>query len=397
MIHRIVVENFYSVADRQELNFRVPANAPDLAAFRGAPSDPDHRLPVVIGLFGPNASGKSTTLRTLISAGTFIVSSFSSPPDGPVALFSPYASGDWWERPSTLVIEYDGRIGEGAPASVVRYEVQISNDPKKFACDVLYEGLFHAPQGKFRRVFERHRQQFSFGRDFGITSGDPRLLSIRPNASVISTLAQFNHKPSSDLIQALQGLQTNIVGLGKNSGGLNPILPLYAQHPNYLQRLNAELSRLDLGLEEMKIQRGDAGLVATFRHTGLGCELLAAQESMGTQRFIEWFPRLLYVLDHGGVAVLDEMDADIHPLLMPELFRWFYDGIRNPNGAQLLFTAHNPSMLDDLEKEQVFFSEKRSGEPTRLYGARDIKGLRREPSLMKKYLSGELGAVPHIG
>jgi len=106
---------------------------------------------------------------------------------------------------------------------------------------------------------------------------------------------------------------------------------------------------------------------------------------------------LQYVLDDGGLAVIDELDTDIHPLLVPELFRWFYDQQRNPQGAQLFFTAHNPAILNELEKEQVFFTEKPSGLPTKIYGARDIKGLRREPSLMKKYLSGELGAVPHIG
>jgi len=40
---------------------------------------------------------------------------------------------------------------------------------------------------------------------------------------------------------------------------------------------------------------------------------------------------------------------------------------------------------------------KPSGKPARIYGAREIKELRREPSLMKEYLSGELGAVPHVG
>jgi AAA15 family ATPase/GTPase len=122
-----------------------------------------------------------------------------------------------------------------------------------------------------------------------------------------------------------------------------------------------------------------------------------AQESAGTRRFIEIFPLLQYVLDRGGLAIIDEIDTDIHPLLVPELFRWFYDKARNQHGAQLLFTAHNPAILNDLEKEQVFFAEKPSGKPTHIYGAREIKGLRREPSLMKKYLSGELGAVPHIG
>ncbi len=210
-------------------------------------------------------------------------------------------------------------------------------------------------------------------------------------------MAQLNHKLSSDLILGLRQLQTNIIGLDKANGGLGNALVFYAQHSNFLQRLNRELSRLDLGLEEMKIYPGNPGPTAAFKHFGLDCEILLAQESAGTRRFIEIFPLLQFVLDVGSVAVIDELDTDIHPHLIPEVFRWFYDPQRNSKGAQLLFTAHNPAILDELEKEQVFFSEKPSGKPTRIYGAREIKGLRREPSLMKKYLSGELGAVPHIG
>ena len=65
--------------------------------------------------------------------------------------------------------------------------------------------------------------------------------------------------------------------------------------------------------------------------------------------------------------------------MLPELFRWFSDPERNPYRAQLSCTAHNPELFDSLEKEQVFFTEKPSGQPSYVYGARDIKGLRREP------------------
>jgi predicted ATPase len=195
----------------------------------------------------------------------------------------------------------------------------------------------------------------------------------------------------------LRGLLTNISGLEKAQVGLGNVLTYYSQQPDYLQRLNRELSRLDLGLEEMKIHPGNPGPIAMFKHFGLDCDIVHAQESTGTRRFIEIFPLLQFVLDIGGVAIIDELDTDIHPLLIPEIFRWFYNQKRNPNGAQLIFTAHNPAILDEMEKEQVFFTEKPSGKPTRIYGASEIKGLRREPSLMKKYLSGELGAVPHVG
>ncbi len=397
MIHKIIIENFFSVAESQELNFQVPANAPDLGCFRDSWAVSGQRLPLIVGIFGPNASGKSTALRAISTTAWFVEHSFSLPPNGAVPLFNPYAHNNWWNLPSKIFIEHDGRIGENNPPAVFRYELRIANEPNKFGSKVDYESLSYAPNGKFRRIFERHEQEFTFGREFGITASDSRVQSIRPNASVISTLAQLNHKISGDFILGLRGLQTNFVGLDKGSGGLSGALTYYAQHPDYLQRLNRELSRLDLGLEGMKIHPGINGPVATFKHFGLDCDLVLAQESMGTRRFIEIFPLLQFVLDNGGVAVIDELDSDIHPLLMPELFRWFYDKERNPKGAQLLFTAHNPAILDHLEKAQVFFSEKPSGKPTRIYGAREIKGLRREPSLMKKYLSGELGAVPNIG
>jgi uncharacterized protein len=395
MIHRIVIENFFSVADRQEMDFRVPANAPDLACFRDSRTIPGQRLPLIVGIYGPNASGKSTVLRAITTLAFFVVHSFNLPPSRAIPFFNPYAHNNWWNLPTKIVVEIDG-LFEGK-AAVFRYELHVAHERNKPGSEVSYESMSCNLKGKFRKIFERQKQNFTFGRDFGITNGDPRLQSIRPNASVISTLAQFNHERSSDFISSMrQGLKTNVIGLDKAEGLID--VPLfYASRSDYLQSLNRELSRLDLGLEEMKVQLGSNGPIVTFKHSGLDCDIVLAEESMGTRRFIEIFPLLLSVLDTGGVAVIDELDADIHSLLIPELFRWFYDNQRNQKGAQLLFTAHNPAILDELEKEQVFFTEKPSGKPTRIYGASEIKGLRREPSLMKKYLSGELGAVPHIG
>jgi AAA15 family ATPase/GTPase len=397
MIHRLVIENFFSIADRQEIDLRVSANAPDLECFRGSRALPDLRLPLIVGVYGPNASGKSTVLRAITATSQFVQFSFSVPPNSAIPLFNPYAHNNWWNRPTKIAIDYDGQLSEAAAISVFRYELHVGHEPNKFGSKVSYESLSYAPKGKFRRIFERREQEFTFGREFEITGSDSRIQSIRPNASVISTLAQLNHKISSDFIMMLRGLLTNISGLEKMQVGLGNVLTYYSQQPDYLQRLNRELSRLDLGLEEMKIHPGNPGPIAMFKHFGLDCDIVHAQESAGTRRFIEIFPLLQFVLDTGSVAVIDELDTDIHPLLIPELFRWFYDHKRNPSGAQLIFTAHNPAILDEMEKEQVFFTEKPSGKPTRVYGASEIKGLRREPSLMKKYLSGELGAVPHVG
>src|SRR5258706_8786019 len=121
MIHRIVIENYFSVAERQELDFRVPGNTPDLACFRDSRAVPGQRLPLVVGVFGPNASGKSTILRAITSTASFVQHSFTLPPNSAIPLFNPYAQNDWWNQPTKIIIEYDGQLSENAPPAVFRY------------------------------------------------------------------------------------------------------------------------------------------------------------------------------------------------------------------------------------------------------------------------------------
>lgn len=401
MLHKITIENFFSISEEQELSFKVPANAPDLACFKPALSNAELRLPVVIGFFGPNASGKTTVLRAVISAFSFACHSFNA--EGiPYPLFTPYRQKSWCLVPTKIMIEFDGKLSEEAPVKVFRYELHIGHksEPMDFSGKtVVYEALSYAPNGKFKSLFKREGQNISFGREFGLFHvNDPRTESIRPDASVISTLAKFNHSLSIHLKHIMgQQVETNIRGVGKVRPEASQWLKVYHHNKKCLDALNKELPRLDMGLSSMVVEQGPQGFFAKFYHEGLDDFIFFDEESQGTQRFIEIFPRLHYVLEVGGIAIIDEIDTDFHPMLLPELFRWFADPKRNPKGAQLLFTAHNPGLLDHLEKEQVFFTEKPDRKATFVYGGKDIQGLRREPSLMKKYLSGELGAVPHIG
>jgi AAA15 family ATPase/GTPase len=397
MLHKIIIENFYSIADRQELDFAIPANAPDLPCFKESQSDKTIRLPSVIGFFGPNASGKSTILRAAVSAFRFIYESFNWNKDDIKFLFQPYRKKEWLGKPTKIIIEFDNKLDANAPSTLFRYEISITSKGLFDESMVSYESLSYSPKGKFRSLFEREGQVFRFSREFGIGQKDPREGSIRPDASVLSTLAKFNHPISSTIIQFVNQLRTNLVALHRLPATEYDIANAYANHKPCLDALNKELRRFDVGLESMIIEQGNNGLFPKFQHTGLDEPIFFLEESRGTQRFIEFFWRLYSILETGSVAIIDELDTDLHPLLLPEIFRWFGDSERNPHGAQLLFSAHNPALLDDLEKEQVFFTEKPSGKPSLVYGARDIKGLRREPSLMKKYLAGELGAVPHIG
>ena len=109
------------------------------------------------------------------------------------------------------------------------------------------------------------------------------------------------------------------------------------------------------------------------------------------------FPYLYHVLSRGGLAVMDEFDNDIHALLMPELINLFQSRETNPNDAQILMSCHNPSVLECLSKEEIYFTEKDSLGRTEIYGLKDVQDVRRDANLYAKYLSGVFGAVPRIG
>lgn len=398
MLHKISIENFFSIADIQEISFAVHRHAPDMPCFRNTPSDREVRIPTLIGFFGANASGKSTVLKAITTSALFVLHSFNWQNEINL-FFQAYRQKDWWGKPTKITIEFDSQLNSEMQPAKFRYELHIAHEANSFGNKtVLYEALFYAPKGKFRRLFERHGQQFYFGQEFDIpNTNDPRTESIRDNASVISTLAKLNHTKSKHLCQLIGALQTNNNGLGIIPQSNQECLKSYANDQTCLDQLNRELRRFDIGLESLLIEQGNQGLFAKFKHLGLDEFIFLEEESAGTQRFIKIFPKLHYALATGSLAIIDELDTDFHPILLPELFRWFSDPIRNPHNAQLIFTAHNPALLDYLEKEQGFFVEKASGRSTSIYCARDIAGLRRDPSLMRKYLSGELGAIPHIG
>jgi AAA15 family ATPase/GTPase len=208
---------------------------------------------------------------------------------------------------------------------------------------------------------------------------------VRANASLISTLAQFDHAPSLFLQRLAGSILTNIFIEKVDIAEANAIR-FYADNPKMLEALNREIERIDLGIKNMSIDSVNGGPVARFEHEGLAHLMPMHLESHGTRQFVRIFPFLMQTLSTGGVAVIDELDLAIHPLVLPEILRWFHDPERNPHKAQLWMSCHNVSLLDDLVKEEIFFCEKDSRGRTRVYGLQDIQSVRRTDNYYQKYL-----------
>lgn len=82
-------------------------------------------------------------------------------------------------------------------------------------------------------------------------------------------------------------------------------------------------------------------------------------ESYGTVRFINIFPLILKALVEGSVLVMDEFDANIHPMGLMNIINIFHDDINKKN-AQLIFNTHNPIFLNAniVRRDEIKFVER---------------------------------------
>jgi predicted ATPase len=247
-------------------------------------------------------------------------------------------------------------------------------------------------------VFERDSKgKVTGSKTFQVTGLGPIAEKIRANASTISTLAQFEHVEAVTLRDYARTVFTNVL-LFKQDASDAQLIEAYSTIPELMAGLNAEISRIDLGMRKMEVNtENPRGRYLQFQHDGLEAPVPWHFESHGTQSFIRSFPLLFRAMEDGGLAVIDELDASIHPLVLLEVTRWFQSSTRNKKNAQLWMTAQNVSLLEELAKEEIFLCEKDELGRTHVYGLQDIKAVRRADNFYRKYMSGAYGAIPNIG
>lgn len=410
MLYRLSIENFYSIRETQVIDLVTSrsANKDEEAGLFPIGPGCDELVPSVISFFGSNASGKSNVLRALSFLSWFIVHSFTAAPDN-ILPFQRFLDEGARNKPTRLAVWFAGPedpklLGKESKelidqSSMYSYEV-IFGGPSTAGTSVISESLKYWPHETKRQVnlFRRDEtgrikahKSFQLG---GYHSALEKI--VRPNASVISTLAQIKHEISTHLWTAALHVYSNIL-IEKAEIDETMMAKMYLREPEMLNALNMHIERIDLGISAVDIATGPNGPYFSISHTGLDQPLSMLFESHGTRQFIKIFPMLFATLASGGIALIDELDHAVHPLVMPEILRWFRDPTMNSRSAQLWLTSQNASLLEELIKEEIFFCEKDDSGCTSVFGLRDVMSVRRNDNFYRKYLSGAYGAIPRLG
>lgn len=123
-------------------------------------------------------------------------------------------------------------------------------------------------------------------------------------------------------------------------------------------------------------------------------------ESDGTIAWLSIAVPALEVLRRGGVLAVDEIDASLHPHLLELLLGVFADPLANTRQAQLIFTSHESYILSPLsdvclEPEQVWFTDKTYTGATELFSLADFPQ-HPDANVAKRYLTGRYGGAPRL-
>ncbi len=154
------------------------------------------------------------------------------------------------------------------------------------------------------------------------------------------------------------------------------------------------------------VDKGDLSMVSLYKlpnyqNHDLDIRMVVTSElteSKGTIQLIRLIQPFIDALKVGGTIVLDEMDASLHFEIIVSLIRIFNSSEINKKGAQLIFNTHNPVYLDGtlLRHDQIIMVAKNKNNlVSELYSLSDY-GLRPEERILKNYLDGKYGALPHM-
>jgi len=398
MIHRILIKNFYSFRDTTELEFTVPKKAGARDIYFSDESG--NRLNAVVAILGPNASGKTNLLKALGFLHWFIRHSVQQKPDEglPATVFQ------FLPEPNPVFqLALDFSVGE----KLYRYCVHCT--PKR----VLHESL-HIKKVRFNYVFERDWNPVTNAYEAKFQDfGDATHLPLRENASLISMAVLQENPVAKELDAYFAHYYGNISQFGRDErhdplfANILNTAQYFAANPESLTSVNRYLQGADIGLSSMEIgtakfmtaQGKEESLpipIGVHEVNGQSFRLRLMEESRGTQALFVLLRYILPVLQHGGVAYIDEIESGLHPHLIQALTRAFYSRATNPHRAQLVFTCHTDFLLTDLEKYQIVLVEKDRECVSHAWRLDEVQGIRSGENLHAKYHAGAYGAVPAL-
>jgi AAA15 family ATPase/GTPase len=373
-------------------------------------------------IYGANSSGKSNLIRAMSTMRRLVLQSFEQSSTAELNITPFLLNTESEKMPSFFEVLF---LMNGAR---YRYGFEVDNIAVKS------EWLFEAKRQVEKPLFLRENDGIEVMKAF--PEGKDLEEKTRDNALFLAVVDQFNGK----MAKAIMNWFSNFVTIsGLSHERYTGITFSLLENEETKPALQTFFNDADLGFDAVKLNKKefDAARLPKDMPESIMQEIsvklqgqtmvdaitlhkkyddknkvvgtvefdMDSQESAGTNKVFNMSGPVFDVLHDGGILVVDELDASLHPLLTLAITKLFNSQEHNPKNAQLIFATHDTNLLSygNYRRDQIYFVEKDE------YGASDLyslveykeegatKAVRKDRSFEKDYIQGRYGAIPFIG
>ena len=412
MLVEFSVGNYKSIKERQTLS--LAAQKSDSHNFTTHHKKAPYLLKRV-AILGPNASGKSNILEAIQVALRIIKTSFKYELDEKIPVEPYLLNEETAHQPSEFefVFIHDGTLYQyGFTADTIRIHT---------------EWLYASPQqGKLQRWIDRGGPDEDKATTWYINPSVIKgrraewIQETRPNTLLLSLIGTLKNHPIIKLLQRslaekirilpskLPHIFTSEACLGNES--------IKNKVSEFLQM--ADLGIVDINIEEKPFSPSQlpndlpeevkkdlcthladskqfTAITVHNKEGGGKISFDMNKESDGTALLYAWAFPLIDTLASGSTLIIDEINRSMHFKELEFIENLFSNLSTNPNGAQLIFTTHDISVLHRFHREEIYFTDKQDGFHTQLYPLTDFEN-RGDISIYNRYTSGVYCALPNV-
>lgn len=389
MIYSVTAQNYQSLADETTLDFVVTRKASEKNGGY-ATTKSGNRLSLVQAIIGGNASGKTTMLKALALIRWLHTDSFRWNPERELPVKGFAASKKTRNAPSTISVVFE------LSGTICVYTVVLNKT--RIVSEELTVRSLTAKRTTTKKVFVRVWNEKE--NNYDITDSYFKLREAYwtsdelRTTSVITAAARFGNEKASELVRYWRKIKTNI----DVDDRFMPYqyrayhaLDRYEENEQLRERAAEDVRRYDLGIQSF----GNNGAIL-HKHGKTTFELDIRDESSGTQQFIALKENIDYVLENGGLALIDELNAFLHPVMVEAIIEKFVNPKINTGRGQFLFSTHDLRVFELLDPYQIALAEKSDLGMTTIKRFDSQPRLRPSDNYIKRYFAGQYGGKQRI-
>lgn len=401
MLCQFTVKNFRCFADEITLDMQA---APITEKEESVAIDTDGKkfLPLAV-LYGPNGAGKSTVIWALSALWIKIIRPVS------IAEGKNYSIDDTKQGIETF------KFSDSHPHEPTEFEVFFRTSAYEYQYEIsLKDEIVKTEQlsrkkinGKiYSKIFSRTESSVQLQSSLR----NYKIANLSPKIPLLSYLA-ITYKQNPIVKDAFAWFENQLMvfpsvfSANESTAAKLMTFFLSSTDDSIRRRVLSMFKEMDIDVKNYRTEK-EANQVKVFTTHIISSqpyELELEHESDGTIKLFWILPFIIGNLMHGSTLVIDELDSKLHPKLLQYIISLYNDPRKNPKRAQLIFTSHDVSTMNEenFRRDEIWFVAKGDNEASNLYSLVEIKNsdgtsIRKDAKYSKQYLEGRYGADPYL-